>query len=409
MNHRGRPTVALLVETSRSYGRGLCAGIAAYARAHDEWNFVIQERDLRGGIPEWLPRWRGDGILCRLSDQKLADVLASAPCPVIDLYGQIRHERIPFLDTDADAVAAMAVRFFMDAAFTKFAYCGFPGLWFSDERGSAFERQLRQFGMDVDFYRPDRVGSLDVAERESLHPAGSRELEAWVASLPEQTAVLACNDVRAQQLLMVANRIGRLVPDDLAVMGVDDDEVICALASPLLTSIQPDTYRLGYTAAYWLDLLMQGKPLKSSSLVIPPLAVHERASTDVIASDDPLFVEAMRFIRSHVQTGIDVNSVARRVACSRRTLTERFRQLLGRSVKEEITRQRLLRARQLLQQTSLTIDRIAEDCGFATASHFSRVFKEQEGKTPGDFRALASILPILTSAHHPRVPARGDV
>ena len=383
-----RPTVALLVEMSRAYGRGLCRGIAAFARAHGEWNFVFQECDLRSGIPDWLSNWKGDGILCRLYDPEFAELMAKAPCPVVDIFGRIQHPDIPFLDTDADAVAEMSVRFFLNAAFDRFAYCGYPGLWFSDERGKAFSKHLKKLGFVPEVYQPPHLWeSADVAARESLHVGGSPELELWIKSLPPRTAILACNDVRAQQLLAVAARVGRRVPDDLAVMGVDDDEVICELTNPRLTSIRPDTHGLGYTAAYWLQLLMQGAPLPRRSLLIPPLGITERASTDVIASDDPLFVEAARFIRSNVKLGIDAKAVVGQIGCSRSTLEGRFRSLLGRSIKDEITRVRVMRARILLRETRMPVEQIASACGFATASHFSRIFKESEDITPGRFRS----------------------
>lgn len=385
--NRRQPTVALLIETSRAYGRGLCSGVAEYARTQGGWNFVLQERDLRGGIPDWLPAWRGDGIICRLSDSGLAEALSAAACPVIDLYGRIRHPSIPFLDTDARAVARMAARFFIDAAFDRFAFCGFPGLWFSDERCAAFVEQLRELGFGCDVYQaPPGVDLEDVAARESLHPEGSAHLASWVAALPEHCAILACNDVRAQQLLTVAGRVGRRIPEDLAVMGVDDDELICELTNPRLSSIRPDTGALGYHAAQWLDMLMQGRPLPARQLLLPPVRIHERASTDVIASGDPVFIRAVRFIRSHAGSGTDARVVVAAAGCSRNTLESRFRRLLGRSIRDEIIRVTIRRSCMLLLETQLTLGQVATACGFATASHFSRLFKQEMGVTPGEYR-----------------------
>lgn len=390
-----KPTVALFIETSRAYGRSLCLGIADYARSHGEWNFLIEERDLRGGIPKWLESWDGDGILCRLSDPNQAEIFAAVPCPVIDLYGQIRHPGIPFLDTDAAAVADMAARFFVNSAFTSFAYCGFPGLWFSDDRNEAFKRAIKRYGADLHIYEPPISWSVsDVAQRESLHPAGSPELAAWVASLPERTAILACNDVRAQQLIKVTRRIGRKVPEDLAVMGVDDDEMICELTSPRLTSVRPDTHALGYNAAHWLHLLMQGRPLARQSLLIPPIQITERASTDAIASDDPVFVTALRFIRDHAHEKIDAGKVVREAGLSRSSVEARFKKILGRSIKDEITRFRIARSLVLLRETPMPLQQIAEACGFATSSHFSRIFKELEGRTPGAARDKSTVPPV---------------
>lgn len=387
MPTNSNPTVALFIETSRAYGRGLCLGIADYAHNHGEWNFLIQERDLRDGIPEWLESWNGDGILCRLSDPKLADLFAKADCPVIDIYGQIRHPDIPFLDTDASAVAEMAARFFVNCAFNSFAFCGFPGLWFSDNRSEAFAKAINRFGSSARIYEPPKSWELSsVARRESLHPSGSPELEEWVQSLPPRTAILACNDVRAQQLIKVASRIGRRIPEDLAVMGVDDDEVICELCTPRLTSVRPNLHALGYTAAHWLDRLMRGQKADFHQLLVPPIQITERSSTDTIASDDKVLVKALRFIRDHAQERIDASMVTEHVGLTRSTVEVRFRNNLGHTIKAEITRVRLSRAKVLLRETRMSLATIAEKCGFATASHFLRVFKNEEGLTPGDYR-----------------------
>lgn len=391
-----KPTVALFIETSRAYGRGLCLGIAEYARNHGEWNFLIQERDLRGGIPEWLETWDGDGILCRLSDPELADLFARAQCPVIDLYGQIRHPKIPFLDTDATAVADMASRFFVNSVFSNFAFCGFPGLWFSDDRQAAFEKAISRFGAVVHSYDPPVAWNItDVARRESLHPSGSPELAAWISSLPPRTAILACNDVRAQQLIQMAARIGRRIPEDLAVMGVDDDRLICELSTPRLTSVRPDTHMLGYTAAHWLHLLMQGKPLQHKQLLVPPIQITERASTDTIASDDPVLVKALRFIRDNAHQNIDATRVIQHVGLVRSSVEIRFRATIGRTIKAEITRSRVNRAAVLLRETSMNLDEVAKSCGFATASHFLRVFKHETGVTPGAFRSNRSLAKLI--------------
>lgn len=321
-----KPTVALLIESSRAYGREICLGAAEYARQHGEWNFVLQEHDLRTGVPEWLKTWKGDGILCRIYDKKLAAALAKAKCPVVDTYGQSRSPAIPFLDTDAQATAEMAARFFVNATFKNFAFCGFPGLWFSDERSKAFVEAIKKFGSEVHVYQPPQSwSSADVARREALHPSGSKALRKWISDLPQETAILACNDIRAQQLIKVANSCQRKIPDDLAVMGVDDDEVICELTTPRLSSIKPDARTLGYTGARWLHLLMQGKSLPYQNLLIPPLHITERASTDIIASDDALFTTAVRYIRKHVQEGIDVSKVVAHTQRSRSSLEARFK------------------------------------------------------------------------------------
>lgn len=383
-----RPNIAILIETSRAYGRGVCQGIADYAKAHGPWAFVFEERDLRGGAPDWLRGWEGDGILCRLHDPELAKLLAEAPCPVVDLYGQIQHPRIPWLDTDAVALANMAARFYVDAAFTQFAYCGFPGLWFSDHRQKAFVKTLKQLRFSCAVYEPMATSeSQDVSVRESLHITGSPSLREWVAGLPAGTGILACNDIRAQQLAAAAAAVGRVIPDELAVMGVDNDEIICSFTNPSLTGIEPDSRRLGYTGAAWLDRLMRGESLPSHSALLEPTRICERTSTDLIASDDEIFVKALRYIRRLADSRIQIEDVFAHVGRSRNTVETRFRSILGHSVREEIVQTRLRRSRSLLRQTRWPLHKIASASGFVTTAHFCRAFKQDGGLTPTEYRS----------------------
>lgn len=384
---KNKPRVALLIETSRAYGRGVHQGVAEYAHQDGGWEFIWQESDLRGGAPEWLRDWQGDGIICRLIHDETAALVAAAACPVVDVCGLIRHPQIPFLDTDAVGVAQMAAQFFLDSAYTSFAFCGYPGLWFSDEREQAFVEILTMRGYQVRVYTPPQAWQTrDIAARESLHPEGSAELAAWAASLPNHTAVFACNDFRAQQLLVSAVRAGRKVPEELAILGVDNDELICNLSSPPLSSIGPDTRGLGQMAAHWLKQMMSGDAPPVHSQVLRPLSLHERASTDLICSDDELFVKAARFIREFNEPTMTADSVAAHLHCSRSSLDKHFQAQLGRSLTQEIGRVRILKVEMLLRDNRMKLDAVALACGFATASHFSRVFKEATGWTPGQYR-----------------------
>lgn len=383
-----KPRIAVLIETSRAYGRGIFQGIADYARTHGPWEFTVQERDLRSGIPEWIRSWEGDGILCRAFNPEVAEFLANAPCPVIDLYGRIQHPKIPWLDSNPDGIAQMAVEFYLNAAFTSFAFCGFHGLWFSDQREKAFVAQLKKLGFPCSVYDPPpSFERQDVAVREGLHPEGSNSIREWVAALPKGAGILACNDVRAQQLTAAALKVGRKVPDELAIMGVDNDEIICRFSNPSLTSVEPDTRLLGYTGAAWLDRLMKGDTLPAHSALIDPVRIRERTSTDLIASEDEVFVKALRFIRRLSDQRTQVEDVLQHVGLSRNTVESRFRKILGHSIRDEITAARIRRSRLLLQQTRWPLHKVAEASGFATTAHFCRAFKQAEGQTPSQFRA----------------------
>lgn len=382
-----KPKVALLIETSRSYGRGIYQGVTEYAREHGGWDFVWQENSLDAGIPAWLRDWRGDGVICRIFNSEIADVLSSLGCPVVDVCGLVRHPDIPCLDTDATAVAKMAVEFFTRSAYGSFAFCGYPGLWFSDEREQEFTSALQSAGFTANVYAPPKEWSnRDIASRESLHPDGSEKLTEWAASLPPRTAILCCNDNRARQLLSAAASAGCKVPEDLIILGVDNDELVCDLADPPLSSIVPDTFGIGRMAAKWLDRMMSGNQPSSNYHRLPPLSVHERASTALTNCDNEWFVKAARFIREFSDPAMTTDSVARHVGCSRSSLEKRFRKLLGRSVTQEIGRTRMLHVEMLLRDKTITLSDVAHLCGFTNASHFSRVFRETKGMTPGQYR-----------------------
>ena len=387
------PRVALFIETSRTYGRGVLRGIARYAHAQGPWSFFIQERELHGGIPDWLRHWRGDGVIARIEDQRTARALLRLGCPDVDVLGNRRFAGIPGFDTDADAVARLAADFFGRAGFGHFAFCGYPGIPFSDRREDAFARRLAGQGRQLRVLPPleDPAGPdhIQAVERRGLGVEGA--VADWLREQPRPLAVLACNDTRGQQVLNACREHGLRVPEDVAVMGVDNDNVLCPLCDPPLSSIEPDTERLGAEAAALLARLMAGASAPTGITQIPPLRIAERASTDVVALDDPIMVQAVRFIRDHVGQGIAVKDVLAHVGRSRSDLEQRFRRWLGCSVRAEIVRRRLDHVAHLLTETDLSVNDVAARAGFATVQHFCRVFRRQFGRTPSEHRAACEV------------------
>lgn len=389
---RKLPRVALLVESSRTYGRGVLRGIARYAHAHGPWSFFLVERDLHGGIPDILRAWRGDGIIARIEDRRMAERLLELDCPVVDVLGQENFPGIPSFDTDAAAVANVAVDFFLHAGFQYFAFIGYSGLPFSDRRRAAFARQLGEHGRTVSFLphppAPRRLKHIQAVEREGI--AAEQFIARWLRQQPHPLAVLACNDVCAQQVLNACREQGLRVPEEIAVMGVDNDDVLCNICDPPLTSIEPDADRLGYEAAAKLHRFMTGEQPGNTVTLVPPVRLVERASTDTVASEDPVVVSALRFIRDHLGAGIAVKDVAAHLERSRSDLEKRFGQGLQTSVRSEILRLRLARACSLLRETDLNLDQAAIKVGFATAAHLCRVFQRHFQLTPTAYRRTHS-------------------
>jgi LacI family transcriptional regulator len=384
------PRVALLIESSRTYGRGILRGIAQFAHERGSWSFFIEERELHSGIPTWLKRWKGHGIMARIEDRRMAAALRKLDVPVVDVLGNARFKAIPAFDTDAEAVARLAADFFLQAGFQHFAFCGYRRVPFSERRQAAFAARLAEKNIPLGVFSPSLPsGSRSHIQAVEQHGLSMENAIArWLKRQPRPLALFACNDVRAQQVLNACREHGIKVPEEVAVMGVDNDDVLCNLCEPSLTSIEPDTERLGYEAAALLDRIMQGRRIRDELTLIPPLRVVERASTDVVAIEDPIAVQAVRFIRDHLHQGIAVKDVLAHVNRSRTDLEQRFRRWLGCSIHDEIVRRRMVRACSLLQQTDLRLDEIARRTGFSTASHLCRLFQKQLQRTPGEYRRM---------------------
>ena len=209
---------------------------------------------------------------------------------------------------------------------------------------------------------------------------------AWLKSLPRPVAIMACNDICGRQVLEASLGQGLNVPDDVAVLGVDDDGLICNLANPPLSSVAFNLEQAGYQAAEVLDGLMAGRIREPQRIMVPSLWVVARRSTDVIATDDRHLSGALRFIRDHARHAIGVSDVVQQAGLSRRGLEIRFRQILGRSIRSEIERVRLAFAKQLLLETALPLQRIATLVGFGSLPYLSNVFRRETGLTLAQFR-----------------------
>jgi LacI family transcriptional regulator len=385
--------VALLVESSRNYGRGILRGIAQYAHVNGPWSLYAQERQLHSGIPAWLERWRGDGIIARIENQRTARALLRLKCPVIDVLGTAQFAGIPGFDTDAKAVAKLAADFLLRSGFRHFAFCGYRGIPFSDRREAAFVEQMARHGRKVGVFSSPSSDFPDshIQAMEQRGLAMDKTIAAWLRTQPRPLALFACNDIRAQQVLNVCRAQEIKVPEEIAVLGVDNDDVLCNLCEPTLTSIEPDTEKIGYDAAELLDRLMKGARGKPGITQVPPARIVERTSTDVVPIEDAITVKAVRFIRDNVNTGIAVKDVLNHVERSRTDLEQRFRRWLKTSIRAEIQRRRMDRVCRLLQETDLNLNRVAEGAGFASASHLCRLFQQHFGKSPSQYRVECKI------------------
>ncbi|WP_165071338.1 XylR family transcriptional regulator [Paludisphaera rhizosphaerae] len=373
------PHVALIVETAKQYDRGLLRGVGRYIRGHGPWSVYIEERGPTDGVPAWLKRWRGDGIISRSRDAAMVEALIATGAPVVELRREVVAPDLPAVHCDDDAIARLAARHFQERGFRHLAYCGRPGARWSDLRRDAFRRRLEELGLSCQVYEPPRRAGAPSWEREQA------DVSRWLASLPQPVGVLACNDIRGLQVLDACRRIDLAVPERVAVLGVDDDVALCELADPPLSSVDQDLDRIGYEAAALLDRLMAGGP-REAPILVEPLGVVPRLSTDVVAIDDPVVAEALRLLRLHACDGHGLDFVFERVGLSRRALERRFKERLGRTLLEEAHDVQLDRLRQLLAETDLKLDVVARKAGFHYIGYMCSFFKKRTGVTPGDYR-----------------------
>jgi LacI family transcriptional regulator len=369
------------------------AGIAAYARVFGPWTFHHEERALGDPMPAALRQWRPEGIIGRLENAALVRQVRRLRLPVVDVLHEEGLPGIPGVVPDQDAVVRLAIEHLRQRRLEHFAYCGLPGVVFSDQRCRRFVEQLAAEGHRVDVFPAEPAKRLPVEskglgqiEKDAMRRAGA--LAVWLRGLPKPVGLMACNDMRAYQVLSVCREQGILVPDEVAVIGVDNDPVQCELCDPPLSSVDNNAQRVGYEAAALLDrLLRQPASAVPRMTLVEPSGVVARRSTDVLAIADRQVVEVVRYIREHACEGLTPEELVRHTALSRSTLERWCARHLGQSVNQEICRVRLQRVQELLTTSDLPLGEIAQRSGFAYAETMQRVFKSTLGETPGEYRS----------------------
>ncbi|MEP4078327.1 substrate-binding domain-containing protein [Haloferula sp.] len=378
--------VALLIESSRSYGRGLLEGIAAYVRFGGAWSLRHQEMSFDAVTPAWLHDWEGDGILARIESAEMAATIHSLGIPAVDLRCWKGIPGAPQINTDDEAVVRMAIDHLRHQGLDRFAFCGFEGADYSVRRLGWFRELMSGQESEPPVYESEGSRRPTTIGQESKGMLDTEGVTSWLKSLVKPIGLVACNDIRAQQVLQCCADAGIAVPDDIAVIGVDNDEVICGLCHPNLSSVDPNTHQIGYDAAALLDRMMNGGEVPTGEVLVPPNRVMVRGSTDVVAIEDRTVAAAYRYLREHACEGISVEDVVKTVPISRRSLERRMRHYFGHSPSELIADVRVARIKQLLEETDFPLKRIAGLAGFTHDEHMAVFFRKQVGDPPGKYR-----------------------
>ena len=375
--------VALIVESAVAPRRMMLSGVARYIQEHEPWAVYLKPFGVEKSLPRWLSEWRGDGIIAAVKDPS-SDIVTQRGIPVVDVVGVLGHEHVPLVHTNDRAVGRLGAEHLLERGFRHFGFCEYIDEFWSAHRREGFQQALSGKDFSCAIYRIPMpgpgAGGPDVWEQQQ------RDLAEWLEDLPKPIGVMATNDLMGQQLLEACQRLQIRVPEQVAVVGADNDEPICRIASPPLSSVIINDHQRGYEAAALLDRMMRGEPAPKEPIYVEPSGVETRGSTDIMAIDDATVVEALRFLREHCCDRINVDDVVREVPLSRSVLERRFRRIVGRSINSEIVRLRINRAIELLTETALELKVVAQRAGFGTQSYMNAVFQAKVGKTPGSFR-----------------------
>lgn len=368
-----------------SYEHGIARGVVRYAKQKPDWNLYGYGWMFRP-LKE-LARWRGDGVISRVESAETAGTVEHLSIPVVDVAGAFPGEGFHLVTNDDRATGNKAGEYLLSCGFRNFAFCGVTGVGWSARRKAGFNDAVAGCCPEISCFE------RSLPWWENLE--AGKGLTGWLTALPKPCGLFACNDTAGVKVTETSRALRITVPDDIAVLGVDNEDILCELANPALSSIILDLETIGYRAASLLDHLLSddrtdSHPHSTGRLteeLVPPLSIVERDSTKIFTCSDPLTEKAVRVIRRRAAEGITVGDILGELAVSRRTLEKRFHKTLGRTPHDEIIRTRLSLAKRLLKETNRTVQAVAEDCGFGTVQRFYAVFRQAEGMSPGVYRS----------------------
>lgn len=365
--------IGIQLDFAGEYGRGVLRGVMQYANLKGDWEFIMPPM-YRLGSRQTIERGAANGVVAMVHHAKTARHFQENKIPMVNTAltlpeEELRRLGVPTVLPDDSAVGKLGCEYLWNKGFRQFGFCGHPRAAWSLRRRDAFLAACQEKKC-----RCDCIAIADEVPRD------------WIASLPRPCAILAANDRYAWHAIDMCRELKIAVPEQIAVLGVDNDVLLAEMVRPTLSSVVLPAEKIGYEAGRILDHLMAGKPVSIDPILLAPEGVETRHSTDVLNIEDEVVADAVQFIRERASHQVSVQDVLNHTLISRRNLERRFRRVLNRSLLDEIRRVHVERAAELLRETDIDMPSIAEQCGFSSHIRFSTVFKELIGLAPSAYR-----------------------
>ncbi|MDO1448968.1 DNA-binding transcriptional regulator [Rhodocytophaga aerolata] len=375
----------LLSDFAEEYFKSLLRGITRYSVDHGPWAFCRMPQFYREtigieGILEWAKDWGANGIIGQFYNHCEVGKFTQAGIAVIAQDLQERFEEIPNITGAYHETGQMGADYFLKKGFNHFAFYGFQNIVWSRERAEGFEARVKEAGYRVHYFEPEESNAI------ALWYYKPSALSRWLKSLPKPIALMACDDNQAHHISEACRHAGIRIPEEVAVLGVDNDEMLCCIADPPLSSISQGAEKGGYEAARLIEYMINTQDFNPYNIVVKPTQLITRQSTDIYATNDKYIVSALKYIHQNVDKNLKVEQVLKEVPLSRRSLEKRFFQITGYPVYEYIYNLRIEKFTQKLLETDMTIFEIALDLGLNDSKNIARQFKQLKGLTPVEYR-----------------------
>jgi LacI family transcriptional regulator len=375
-------SIQLIYNAGVAYDVQVMTGVAAYLQEQARYSVFVEDSALKAGPAN--RSWSADGVIADLNDPAIARQAQRRKRPVVGfgVAWNAGGSAIPYFYANNGLIGRLAADHLLDRGFRRLAFCGYPSrpsFEWSGQRERAFVARIEERGLRASSYYVSDAGRRGPA-------ANDTALRSWLQALPKPVGIMAANDRLGRRVLEVCRTCDLAVPYEVAVIGVDNDELFCQLSSPPLSSVEQGAKRLGYSAAALLDRILDGYEPSARKFVIDPVGVVARQSTDVLAADDADVAKAVRFIYQHAAERVAVPDVVRATALSRSALEARFHAVLHTTIAGTVRRVQLERVRRLVSETVIPLKQVAADSGFKSVQHMTKSFVKAFGRTPAKYR-----------------------